>query len=115
MRRPIHVVGVLPGPLLIVNVAGWEQLHGAAVEGLLEGGQVSERLEGRAGLSFRLGNAIELALPVVASPNHRADLAALRFERDQALLEPLIFLLARQARIPGFEVRQVAANRLFRE
>ena len=51
-------------------------------------GEIDERLEGRAGLPSRLHDAVELALPVVAASDHRADLSGAGVERHDRSLEP---------------------------
>ena len=59
------------------------------IEALFEGGEVVENLEQRAGLPFRLGDAIELALVVVAPAHHCENGAVRRHCQEGGLTDSL--------------------------
>ena len=103
IRRPAHVA-VLPRERRILDVASRQKLLRAARKRLVEGRQVCHRLEHRARLTFGLSNAIELARAVIAPAGHRPNLSALRLERDQARLEPILGLAPRELGMLRFEV-----------
>src|SRR4029079_9244108 len=56
---------------------------------VLEGGGVDKRLEGRAGLAFRLRRAIEATLVEVAAADHCPDRTAGRVQRYERALQVL--------------------------
>ena len=75
----------------------------AFVRGLLERGEIDERLERRPHLPARVCGAVELRLVVRAAADEREDLAGARIDGDERGLRNALrsALAARQGRIDG--------------
>src|ERR1700733_5893861 len=105
-------VAELPGERGVLDIASRQVTPRAALESFLQRREIGNRLEGRAGLAFRLSNAIELTFAVVAATDHSTDFPSLRLDRDQARLQLLLFFLAPQLRMMRLKIGQIIGDGL---